>query len=275
MTMRPRIALALLLATAATAAAGCGAASIESAVDPVAQAAATTAGAGGVRFTMHATISAGGQSVPMDGSGVYDQKSRQASLTAGFTAPGIGSLKLDEIVMGSTFYLHMPPQLAGQVPGGKPWIKIDLNRAAKGMGIDLGALQQAQGEQVGDYLAYLKAAGNAHRVGTETVDGFVTTHYAATIEFSKAAQRVGGAAGKSLRRLQTLTGTSSTPVDVWVDGQRLVRRIEMRYAVQRPTVISTDMRMDFVRYHVAVNVTPPPADQVLDASDLGSAPAGS
>ena len=275
MIVRPRLAIAVPLATAAIAAAGCGAASIENAVDPVAKAAAVTAGAGGVQFALHGTVSAGGQSIPLDGSGVYDQASREASMTVGVTVPGAGSMKMDELVTGSTLYLHLP-QLASGLPGGKPWIKIDLNGLMRRLGVDLGAIQQAQGDQVGDYLGYLKAAGNAHAVGTETVDGVVTTHYAATIDLAQATKRLGGTLAKSLQRLQTLTGTSSMPVDVWVDRQHLVRRIEMRYAIKQPTAASTDMTMDFLRYHVPVHVTPPPADQVIDGDKaLASALPGS
>jgi hypothetical protein len=265
---RSRILLALVLTLAAGAIAGCGAGSIESAVDPVAQAADHTAGAGGVQIAMHLSMTAAGQTIPMDGSGVIDEQRRQGTFSMSFTAPGVGAVKMDAIMDGHVIYMRLPSTLGSAIPGGKPWMKLDLEKVGKAAGIDLGALQQSGGNDLGQYLAFLRGAGGARVVGTDTIRGVPTTHYAAYIDFSKAAGRLGGAAKKALQQVQSMVGVSSIPVDVWVDRHQLVRRMTMEFSTQTPIDLSMNMTMDVLRYHVPVDVTPPPADQVYDASSL-------
>lgn len=266
---RPRLALALLLAIPATAAAGCGAASsVQNAVDPVARAAETTAGAGGAQMAMQMTMTAGGQTIPVAGSGVLDQTTHQGSFSMSVTVPGAGPMRIDEIVDGKVFYIHLPPGLPGGLPAGKSWIKIDLTALGKKAGIDIGALQESGAGQLSQYLGFLKAAGDARRVGTDTVRGVQTTHYAASIDFAKAGKALGGDAGKALQQVETSLGVASMPVDVWVDSQQLVRRLTATFSTRGVVPVSMSMTLDVLRYHVPVHVTAPPAGQVLDASAL-------
>ena len=270
---RPRAAL--LLVISAVAVAGCGAASsVQNAVDPVAQAAQRATNAGGAEITMHMTVGVAGHTIPVDGRGVLDQRSQTGRFTMNLTVPGAGAMQMQEIVDGHVFYVQLPSGLPGGLPGGKSWIKIDLDTLGKQAGIDLGAMQESGAGQLGQYLGFLRAAGGARRVGTETIDGVSTTHYAARIDFAKAAKMLGGSAGKALSQFESKLGLQSLPVDVWVDGQKLVRRLTAAFTTQGTTQVSLNMTMDVLRYHVPVHVTAPPASQVLDASKLAGALSG-
>lgn len=272
MTRSPRALLALLLAIPATAAAGCGAAStVQNAVDPVAQAAEHAAGAGGAQMTLHLQITAAGQSIPIDGSGVVDQRAGEGRFAMTFAAPGTGTMQMEEILAGHTIYLHLPAALgAAAIPGGKPWVKLDLQKFGKAMGVNFDALRQAGGDQLGQYLSFLRGAGGAQAVGTETVRGVQTTHYQAYIDFNKAEQKLGGALKGALKKLQDQLGVGSMPVDVWIDRNQLVRRVTAQLHTQGSVPVSMDMEMDVLRYHVPVDVTPPDASQVFDGTSLAT-----
>jgi hypothetical protein len=271
MPRSPRALVALLLAIPATAVAGCGATSaVQNAVDPVAQAAQHAADAGGAQMTLHLVISAAGQTIPMDGSGVVDERAGQGRFTLSLSVPGTGAMKMDEILTGHTVYVHMPAALGSALPGGKPWIKLDLDKLGKSMGVDFGALQQASGDQLGQYLSFLRGAGGAQAVGTETVRGVPTTHYQAYIDFNKAEHSLGGALKGALKKLQDQLGVESMPVDVWIDHDQLVRRVTAQLHTQGAVPVSMDMEMDVLRYHVPVDVTPPDASQVFDASSIAA-----
>jgi hypothetical protein len=264
MTLRARTLFALLLAIPATAAAGCGAASIQNAVDPVAQAAQNAGGAGGAQMVLHLQVSAAGQTVPVDGTALIDQRRMTGSFSMTTVAPGVGAMRIDAILDGHDMYMHFPGALGNRIP--KPWVKLDLAKAAKQAGVDLGALQQGGSTDPGQYLSMLRGAGGARAVGSETIRGVRTTHYEAYIDFNKAAAQVGGTAKKALQQLESVIGVESMPVDVWIDRDKLVRRVTMQLNAQSPVPFSMSMTMDVLRYHVPVHVTPPPADQVYDVT---------
>src|SRR5205823_5437943 len=75
--------------------------------------------------------------------------------------------------------------LAGQLPGGKTWMRIDLAKAGKAAGIDLGQLMGGAGQNPSDWLALLRSNGEFSEVGYETVEGTDTTHdHGTTVDVS-------------------------------------------------------------------------------------------
>jgi hypothetical protein len=64
------------------------------------------------------------------------------------------------------------------------------------------------------------------------------------------------------------SGVSGFPIDVWVDRVGRVRREQFQYSAAG---VGMDMTMEFTRFGVPVDTTPPPADQVMDAGALLSA----
>jgi hypothetical protein len=198
-------------------------------LDPIARAADTTASAGTAQMTMSMTVSGGGRTIPITGSGVEDPQNLRVAVTLHADVPGVGDTSIDEVMAGTVLYVKMPAQLASQVPGGKQWFKVDLQAIGKKAGIDFAkAVQQDSANQANPaaMLSYLKAVGNSYSVGNETIRGIPTTHYHGSIDLSKALERIGDKqSADALRQMVSAAGNvQDVPVDVWIDKNGLVRR---------------------------------------------------
>jgi hypothetical protein len=180
--------------------------------------------------------------------------------------PGMGQFDVEEIFDGDTFYMRLPASMAQRLPGGKPWMKIDLDAIGKAAGVNLEQMMQANQSNPGDMLQALKAVGSSRVVGRENIRGAATTHYRADIDLSKAAERIPDKATvDALKQDFAASGLDSIPIDVWVDDSKRVRREQFEMSAAG---FSMDMTIEFTRFGVAVDTTPPPADQVMDAGAL-------
>jgi hypothetical protein len=241
-------------------------------LDPVAKAADTTAAAGSAEFGLAGSVTAGGQTVPLSGSGKMDTKNQKVHMSIATTVPGAGPMTIEEILDGTVIYMKFP-QLAGQMPGGKQWMKLDLQEFGKSLGVDFQKLMGASrgNTNPADFLSYLKAVGNSQVVGRESIRGVSTTHYRATIDLQKALDEVGDKRAKqALKQLYSSSGATAMPVDAWVDREGLVRRESFQMAMSPPGAgrVSMNMTFEFIRFGVPVDANPPPDDQVFDVTSL-------
>ncbi|MEA2256228.1 MAG: hypothetical protein QOG35_2273 [Solirubrobacteraceae bacterium] len=263
--------LCLLVAVLmALAAAGCGAQkAVQNAVDPVAQAATRTAGAGSVEVTMTGKVSAAGQEIPLSGTGAFDLKGKRGHFDVTTTVPGQGELKIRELVDGLTIYLRSDV-FERFLPGGKHWLKVDLQELGKKAGIDLGQLQQlGAGTDPTQFLAYLAKTADVRKVGEEDINGSPTTHYRATIDLDKLAAAGGDAKlAESVRQLQKATGIKQIPTDVWIGKDGRVRRQSLDYTSTGATPTRVSFVIDFKNYGVPVDVQIPDAGDTVDAATL-------
>jgi hypothetical protein len=267
---RHAVALIALLVAGAGAAWGCGSAKqAADAVDPVAQAAARTERSGNVRFRLDGTVTAAGQQAPVSGRGTMSARGDRGRMTIRFQAGG-RSLQLQEILDRRVVYLG-GGVLAGRLPQGKRWVRIDLGRLADRQGIDLSQLDGGASSATRQ-LQYLKSAGNVKKVGAETIGGTRTTHYRASVDLARLAAKAGDPGlRRSVRSLRRATGTDTIPVDVWIDGAKRVRRERLRYQVAAAGQQGgVDLTIDFVRFGVPLGVRRPPSATVFDATDLAA-----
>jgi hypothetical protein len=200
--------------------------------------------------------------------------------------------RLVMIVDNQTVYV----QAAGLgIRSDKPWIKVDA--AGGGGGLDLTRFAQ---EGPGQGLQLINQLGDASVVGQEQLRGAATTHYHGSLDLGKAMSALGGGGGGGLLGSggQALPGLSgaSVPVDAWVDGGGRVRKLETRFDLipflralfaafgsgiggqsqpngagsTLPANAKAEISLSFELYDfgAAVDVAPPPADQV------GPAPSG-
>jgi hypothetical protein len=243
------------------------------AIDPVAQAADTTAQAGSAEFGLAGSISTAGQTIPINGSGAIDMKSNAMRMSMSFPVANFGTLQMEELLSGTTVYVKFPDQLAARLPGGKAWMKMDLEKLGKSQGIDFKQALQSNQNNPSDMLQALKSVGNSHVVGNEDIGGDPTTHYAATIDLSAAADKIPDSqTADQLKQLEAQSGLSSMPVDVWIDRSGRVRRESVKLSSNQ---FSMDMTIEYTKFGATVDTTPPPDDQVLDASSLLGALGGS
>ena len=216
---------------------------------------------------MSGKVSAAGQEVPLNGEGLFDLKAKRGRLTMTTSVPGQGDVRVEEIIDGLVLYMRSDA-LAGALPGGKTWLKIDLVAAGRKTGVDLSQLQQLSGG--GDptqFLSYLSKAGDVQKVGSEDINGTSTTHYHATIDFDKLAGSAGSAAA-SVRQVQKLTGQKTLPTDIWIDSSQRVRRQTVAITVKQPVPISVDLTIDYKRFGVPVDDHAPAAADTADVADI-------
>jgi hypothetical protein len=260
---------------------GCGAANV---VDPVAQAATVSNHAPGMKMNILLRMSVPALPTPINatGSGAFDEATRSGTFNLSMdfgSIPqlrqllGSSTLDIQEITKGLTVYMKLPPALSHSAAlHGKPWMKVDLARAANGLGIS-GLSSLASNPTSSDpsqYLKYLRAASShVTQLGTQTIDGVSTTGYRAQIQLDKvvktlpAADRAGAQQG--ITSIEQMTHLRLLPVTVWIDGQHLVRRIEFSFneAVSGQSLTAA-MRIDIPQYGPQQPAQAPPADQVTD-----------
>ncbi|HWD63777.1 MAG TPA: hypothetical protein VG405_01260 [Solirubrobacteraceae bacterium] len=271
--------------------AGCGSSgstpskssSQRSAGQAIARAAYVSSSASGYRVAINFQegSSALGGDITGAGGGSFNLPKHAGRVSLSLSLPGslssAGTLHVQEILDGQTAYVKLPAQVANQLPGSRPWIKLNLNQMGRAAGIqNLTSLFGGSGStNPSQFLQYLRTTSSSGvtKVGTGSVDGVLATHYHATINLAKAPAAAPAAERASMRQavatLQKLTGLHAIPVDVWVDSQHLVRRLTMAYTVRASgQSLRTQIRLDFLSYGSQPVPKAPPAKQVTDAGSL-------
>jgi hypothetical protein len=273
-------------------------ATIGTSANPIELAAASSTAVPGYKLTFSEKIGAGATSalgaggITATGTGAYDVATKSGSFAFDFGGSSaitseLGSAPLKMVLAGSTIYMHLPAALAGHLPGGKPWIEINLAAAGSALGLGAAFSNPAQ-TNPGEFLNYLRStSGSVTTVGSATIGGVATTEYKAVEDLSKyptilpAAQRA--AAEKGIASLEKMTGLTSIPITVWVDGQHLVRQFQLSLSEKTPSTGSTpldiDITADFPEYGPQTGTAPPPSSEVYDISSavaglIGSAASG-
>jgi hypothetical protein len=287
--MRKRLMAATWVGAVGTAGALLSACGTASTIDPVARAASVSTAAPG--FTMKLSMQLSGSGLPTTingtGSGAFDVRDHAGALQLDMKLPsspqlvavlGSSTLHFEVIERGLTMYMKLPAGMSSKLPGARPWMKLDLSKAAASAGLS-GLTSLASNPVSSDpsqLLQYLRATGKVSDAGIEQVDGRTTTHYAATVQLDKVADAVPAAQRQAVKQasatLERLTGQRSLPVDVWVDSAHLVRRYAMAFDENLPTgqAMSIRMTMDIPTYGPQRAPAVPPASQVLDATALAA-----
>ncbi len=271
---------------------GCGASAT---LDPIARAAEVSSQQSGVTLAMSMRFSspalpAGTYAITASGS--FDQRARSGEMTMDLSGvPGFASLggggsgAVRMVFLYPTVYMNMP-FLAGKLPEGKTWMKLDLTKAAAAAGLDASSLSSLNQSDPTQFLNYLRgSSGAVVSLGSETVNGVSTTHYQARLQLAHVLDSLPSseqaAAKAALEKLGA--GAGGIPVDVWIDAQSRVRRMQMSFtAPGAPTGSATEasggaaglsvsVTIDFKSYGVVPPVVAPPAGEVFDATAAATA----
>jgi hypothetical protein len=281
----------LILLSLAALTAGCGGSEpgADVSLPPVkslGQVAARTEKAGSYRFDMTMRMSMAGQAnaFELSAEGAVDRTGRRATMSMDFGSladlvPGAGlaggDLTMEMVFDWPVAYMRAP-FLPGRLSGGKPWIKLDLAALAEGQGVQLPSFGSFGQSDPSAFLDFLKAAGSLRVLGQEEVDGVATTHYLSRIDLGAFVDRLPARErrrlGPALAQLRQLTqdGQLAPLVDAWVDGNRLLRRFGMSFSVPAGSQSAdVSLTMDLHDFGTEVEVTPPPADEVAELTQLG------
>lgn len=184
------------------------------------------------------------------------------------SAPGPpGSLKgMHVMLVDDTVYVKSPD--LAQAFNGRPWLKIDLGKAAQAGGVNLDELMPSMRQS--DPIAntrMLTASKDAREVGEETIDGIRTRHYQGTYSVDEALAKLDGAQREQARKALREAGMTTVNFDVWVDGRQLPRKLVLKSADAREG--SATVTVHYRSFSDNIEISPPSADKVADLSDLG------
>jgi hypothetical protein len=217
-----------------------------------------------------------GGSAAITANGVVDFASKAADLT-----PTVHGQQLELREIGPDLFVHFPAAVAKQVPGGKPWISMNLAKISQAkLGTSLSSLTQTSQANPSQMLGYLQAvsASGVHKAGTTTIRGTQTTEYDATVDLQKlAAHENSPAAQQAVKRLEAQMGASGYPIKVWIDSGGLVRQLQFAISAHpspaggnpsaAPTAVAVTATLQFYDYGTQVSVSAPPADQTTDLTN--------
>jgi hypothetical protein len=262
MGRRPSLGLALLVLpviAAACGGSGQGSTTGASATDAAAAvqaAVAKTAKASGEHAVMAATVTTGGQSVKLSGSGDFDSVNHLGKLHASVALGGVQTA-IDEVLSGSTIYVSSP-LFSAVLPVGKTWLKVDLEAPPASLGAYGSALSS---QDPATALAQLKALTGLKQTGTQTVGGVQATRYRGTIAVSELPAATAAAVKGA--------GAKFGPVDVWVGSDGYVRRVRVPTSGSAAgQTAKTTLTMTLSGFGGTVSVSVPPASQTVDASKV-------
>ena len=199
--------------------AGCG--GDTTSLDPLAEAAQQTRDVPGAHFVMSGRVDDGSELVEFRGPGEIAGHGRKLHMRMtmpaellGMQGGGSDDVTFDVIGEGRYFYFRGGP--FSEFAGGK-WVRVRDDAP----GFNLGQNDPSQ------MLEYLRATSEVEALGEDTVRGVDTTHYAARLQLDKVAERVSPEAARALRQMTQGAGIREIPLEVWIDDESLVRRLEM------------------------------------------------
>ncbi|MFF5481343.1 hypothetical protein ACFY5C_29005 [Streptomyces sp. NPDC012935] len=155
--------------------------------------------------------------------------------------------------------------------GGRHWISYGPNAEFTthgGLRMDVGGLRDQVSRNPAREAAFLAAAEDVKRMGSEQVGGAATTHYTGTAsvdglrasldEVKDKATRTGR--GNSLDQYEKL-GVDELTLDVWVDGDEHIKRLRTQGFGRHGTL---DLTFTFLDHGKTVTVRAPRPDDTAD-----------
>ena len=250
----------------------------------VANAAEATNSAGGFKLTVDARYAIPGnqRALPMKGSGALDPQRGRGRLVFDQAGALGGGGKIEQIFEGDVIYMRTPAA-AKQFGASKPWLRVNVKEAGQALGIDPSRLGQLGGNDPRQMIDQIRAvSGDVEKLGTEDVRGTKTTKYRADVDIRRYPDRLPAAQREQARvaveKLVEQTGSDTYPITLWIGDDKLVRRVKIEYEFDIPGQDdrgSFSMTMEFFDFGAPIDVSPPPAKEVQDLTELaGAAAAG-
>ncbi|MET7689948.1 LppX_LprAFG lipoprotein [Streptomyces sp. NPDC005483] len=185
------------------------------------------------------------------------------------TAPKEGTVEIR--LVDKAMYIGGNADLAKEMDG-KKWMKFDLSSLGKDGGLGATAPGAGQADQnPASMSSFLNGAKNVKKVGTETVEGVKTTHYAGDVtmaelkaSFKDADKSVREQREKSTEQLEKL-GLDKFTMDMWVDGENHAKQFRMQGDATKGKF---DMTFTFLDYNKPVTVAAPPAKETADLAEM-------
>lgn len=229
--------------------------------NPVAAAAERTAEVPGMRLEM--TMRLESESTPpvtVTGNGVYNGETNLAEVTYDGIAVQGQQLKFDAILGENGWYFRYP-QLAGKMPEGKEWLKVEGFPGQK----DISAPGVASPDES---LQMLRGSGTVRRLGQAKIGRVQVTRYRVTMTATQIAEALRSQGKDELAdALEQASSQIVGPVrsEVFIAQDGVVRRMRsVSTAVSDGKTVTTTMRMDFSDFGIRPNIVIPDDSRVYD-----------
>lgn len=246
--------------------------------------AAAEAGSGRFEMTMSFDTPEGAFDITATGAYAGDQMSMEmdlgsamADLAAGSgeTVPDGFDEPMQIVVDGTRSYMRFP--MLDALTGQSGWLSVtpeDMGMASSALGLSAGANDPAQ------LLQTLRGvADDVEATGEEEIRGVATTGYRATIDLDRALADMPADQREAVEPLlKQLDGSlGEMPVDVWIDGDGLARRMRMNMDGLMANAMGAaggegraSVTIDFFDYGDDIEVTvPDPSDTTPFAEIMG------
>ena len=156
--------LVLLLALAASACGGSEPTAEQVSPDAVVLAASKTNEAGSYKADVSGTMDVAGQSIDMSGTGAFDAAKQRGRHVVLDEPERAATWTWSMVFAYPLIYMELPPE-SGQLPAGKKWIKMDLEKLGQEAGLNLDQMMRAGQTDPSQGLDFLRGASDVHAVG--------------------------------------------------------------------------------------------------------------
>jgi hypothetical protein len=213
------------------------------------------------QMSVHENLTAGGVSASLTGNGVVDFTTNDQSLTGSIQADG-QQIAFEVESVDAEGYIHLPA--LAPVLGNQTWLSVDLSSLTANDLANLGAIGSA-GSPARVLTLLAKGGGTVTSDGATTIDGAAVQAYTVTFTAAQLAHLLserGLPAWAAAAARQALAADATTTIYVAADGRLAGQRTSVTGSVAG-TAFSVDATTSYDNYGVPVNVTVPPANQVI------------
>lgn len=233
--------------------------------------------AGSARFEMTMEMSRDGEASELVSTGAFDAVHQrmamemdmgamfeQLAASTGVTVPEELDEPMQIVADGSALYLRLP--VLDMLGGPTGWLSLtpdDLGATADSLGLGAGSYDPSK------ILESLRGVtGEPELVGTEEVRGVETTRYTATMDLADAVAEVPADRRAAVKAQLEQLGGAEVPVDVWIGGDGLPRRMQIDMSDTLGSVGGRAvMAMEFFDYGEPVDIQVPSPDEVQSLTE--------
>ena len=214
--------------------------------------------------TISGSVSADGQTVPIDGTGYadFDRNAFSANMTMNGPA---GTLGEDEIAIGAHIYLSVGADgvSISQLTGGPHWIDVPVPEQ------DSSHLGTGNVDPMVQLQVLEQQGATVTPLGTSTIEGETVSGYSVTPSQAEEQQAIqqevqsGQIPPSALPMVQQELQTMGTPtMDVYFDSSRLLRKLSVTFG-GGSNPVSASIEMTFGDYGTTVSIGAPATSDVI------------
>jgi hypothetical protein len=210
----------------------------------------------------------GAENTSAKGEGLYDARAGRVQLSVVDDGGVKGGIVFDRSIV----YVEVPPDQRAAVPGGKPWLKVDVAMLTGVSDEGLRSLAQIGNVDPAQGLTLIKGmTRDVERIGTDTLRGAPTTHYRGTVDRRALLERPATQLEPHVREALQHIESDEFPTDVWVDRDGRLRKLRYEVAVRGRDGKGRAKRtgsIEFFDFGTTARIAPPDEGQVFDFSRM-------